>query len=171
MEASGSVQNSHVSFLSLGTNLGNKSANLRRALALLSGTREVVVMNVSSIYQTAPQNITKQDDFLNCVCKIETALYSIQLLNFCKSAEAKLGRRAAPRYGPRIIDIDILLYDDLNLATAELSLPHPELIRRNFALTPLHEIAPDIVIQEKPITHWLSLCKNQRVSFYAAKLA
>jgi 2-amino-4-hydroxy-6-hydroxymethyldihydropteridine diphosphokinase len=165
------VQNSHVSFLSLGTNLGDKSANLRRALALLFEAWEVVVVNVSSIYETAAQNITEKDDFLNYVCKIETALSSIQFLNFCKSAEAKLGRRAAPRYGPRTIKIDILLCDDLNLATAELSLPHPELIRRNVALTPLHEITPDLVIQEKPIAHWLSLCRDQRVAFYAAKLA
>ncbi|MDR2435810.1 MAG: 2-amino-4-hydroxy-6-hydroxymethyldihydropteridine diphosphokinase [Puniceicoccales bacterium] len=162
------MQNSHVSFLSLGTNLGSKNSNLRQTLVLLSENPAVDVVKLSSIYQTAPQNFTEQEDFLNCVCEIGTALDPAQLLNFCKSIERKLGRRTTFRYGPRPIDVDILLYDDLTLTTAELSIPHPELVRRNFVLTPLNEIAPNLVVHGKRLDHWMSFCGDQRVALVGA---
>jgi 2-amino-4-hydroxy-6-hydroxymethyldihydropteridine diphosphokinase len=158
------VQNFHVSFLSLGTNLGNKNGNLRRALALLSENQAMGVVKLSSIYQTAPQNFTEQEDFLNCTCEIRTAFDPTQLINFCKSIEWKLGRKTMFRYGPRLVDVDILLYDDLTITTSELSIPHPELVRRNFVLTPLNEIAPNLVVHGKRLAHWMSLCSNQRVT-------
>ncbi|MDR2721208.1 MAG: 2-amino-4-hydroxy-6-hydroxymethyldihydropteridine diphosphokinase [Puniceicoccales bacterium] len=164
MEASDLVRNFHVSFLSLGTNLGDKIGNLRRTLGLLPKNQAIDMIKLSSIYQTAPQNFTEQENFLNCVCEIKTTLDPIQLLHFCKSIERKLGRQTTFRYGPRLIDIDILLYDDLTLTTAELSIPHPELVRRNFALTPLNEIATDLIVCDKPLAHWMALCKDQQVA-------
>jgi 2-amino-4-hydroxy-6-hydroxymethyldihydropteridine diphosphokinase len=123
----------------------------------------VTVAKISSIYQTEPQNFTAQDDFFNCVCEIKTALSPVELLDLCGAIEAKLGRKQAFRYGPRLIDVDILLYDALNLSTAKLSIPHPELVRRNFALTPLREIAPNLAIRGMPLDHWMNLCKGQGV--------
>jgi 2-amino-4-hydroxy-6-hydroxymethyldihydropteridine diphosphokinase len=169
MAASDSVQNFHASFLSLGTNVGNKKANLHRALSMLGKGGKVEVIKTSSFYQTAPQNFTKQEDFLNCVCEIKTALSSTFLLKFCKSVESELGRQATFRYGPRLIDVDILLYDNLKISTAKLTIPHPELTRRNFVLTPLNEIAPHLLIDGKPITHWLNLCQDQRVELFEMK--
>ncbi|MDR1255665.1 MAG: 2-amino-4-hydroxy-6-hydroxymethyldihydropteridine diphosphokinase [Puniceicoccales bacterium] len=164
MAASDSAQKFHASFLSLGTNLGDKDSNLRHALALLAGVAEICIVKVSSIYRSAPQLFTEQEDFLNCACEIKTSLTPIQLLELCKSMETSLGRQPTFRYGPRLIDIDILLFDDLEFATPQLLIPHPELVRRNFVLTPLHEIAPHLRIFGQSITHWLDLCKDQRLS-------
>jgi 2-amino-4-hydroxy-6-hydroxymethyldihydropteridine diphosphokinase len=165
MVASDSRQNSHASFLSLGTNLGDRKSNLTRALLALGGDAEISMGKISSIYQTEPQNFTEQASFFNCVCEIETSLSPIQLLRFCKSVEISLGRVVTFKYGPRIIDIDILLYDDLKLATSELSIPHPELVHRNFALVPLHEIAPDLVVNGNKLEYWLNSCRAQSVTF------
>ncbi|MDR0595847.1 MAG: 2-amino-4-hydroxy-6-hydroxymethyldihydropteridine diphosphokinase, partial [Puniceicoccales bacterium] len=139
MAVSDLVQNFHASFLSLGTNIENKEANLHRALSMLGKGGKVEVIKTSNFYQTAPQNFTKQEDFLNCACEIKTTLSPIFLLKFCKSLESKLGRQETFRYGPRLIDVDILLYDNLKISASKLTIPHPELTHRNFVLTPLNE--------------------------------
>lgn len=133
----------HIIYLALGTNLGNRRANLRAAIAALPPAMTVLVE--SSIYQTPPWGITDQPAFLNMALKGETLLAPMTLLSLLKRLEIQLGRTPSIHYGPRQIDMDILFYDDLILDTPELVVPHPRLQERAFALVPLADIAPDFV--------------------------
>lgn len=128
-------------YLGLGSNLGDRPANLRAAVAALAPL--VNVRRVSSLYDTAPQLVTDQPRFLNAAVMGETALEPLALLRTVKAVEVRLGRAPGPRYGPRVVDIDLLLMDGVTLATEELTLPHPRLAERAFALVPLAEIAPE----------------------------
>jgi|CXWL01.1.fsa_nt_gi 2-amino-4-hydroxy-6-hydroxymethyldihydropteridine diphosphokinase len=138
-------------FLGLGANIGNREANLRQALSLLS--RECRIVAVSSLYQSAALVLDDADpgpDFLNAACEIETDLSPLELLRFVKAIEHELGRRAGPRWAPRPIDIDLLLYGDQIADGADLTIPHPQLVERNFVLLPLTELAPEV---EHPVLH------------------
>ena len=128
-------------YLGLGANIGDREANLSAALDRLR--RHVKIDAVSSVYETTPLGYVDQPDFLNAVCGGTTSLDPRQLLAFCKSIEAKQGRKESFRNAPRPIDIDILLYDDLVLDTPDLVIPHPRMAERAFVLAPLAEIAPD----------------------------
>ncbi len=133
---------SHIVYLGLGSNLGDRAANLaaaRRALA-----SQVRLLAASPVYETAPWGYTDQPDFLNQVLQAETDLDPFALLDHLKALELRLGRQPTFRYGPRSIDIDLLLYDDLVLETERLTLPHPELAKRAFVLVPLADLAPDL---------------------------
>lgn len=130
-------------FIGLGTNLGNKIENLRSALAAIS--QFSVINNVSSVYQTAPWGFTEQDEFYNIVIEISTNLLPLDLLDRLKTTEIELGRKESIRFGPRIIDMDILLYGDLIYVSEKLGIPHPRMADRGFVLIPLAEIAPDVV--------------------------
>jgi 2-amino-4-hydroxy-6-hydroxymethyldihydropteridine diphosphokinase len=129
--------------LGLGTNLGDRRANLRSAVAALADIGTVEAL--SSVWETAPLYVTDQPAFLNMAVKAETLLAPLDLLRGLKAIEARLGRIASLRYGPRLIDLDILLYDRVVLAAPELELPHPRLAERRFALAPLAEIAAAVV--------------------------
>jgi len=130
-------------YIALGSNIGDPVANLTRALAELAQLG--VVTAVSSYYDTAPVGYDDQPRFVNAACLLETALPPQDLLIALKRIEGRLGRTAAAvRNGPRVIDLDILLYDDLVLRTAPLEIPHPRLHERAFVLRPLEEIAPDV---------------------------
>jgi 2-amino-4-hydroxy-6-hydroxymethyldihydropteridine diphosphokinase len=133
----------HVIYLALGTNLGNRLGNLRTAVTAL--TPAVTVLAESPVYETPPWGVIDQPDFLNLVLKGETHLAPPALLTHLKHIETKLGRLPSIRYGPRLIDIDILFYDDLVLNTSELTIPHPRLHERAFVLVPLADLAPDFV--------------------------
>jgi 2-amino-4-hydroxy-6-hydroxymethyldihydropteridine diphosphokinase len=130
-------------YLALGSNLGDRSANLRTALAALPP--KVKVQTLSPIYETPPWGVTDQPAFLNMVLRGKTRLTPTNLLKYVKSLETSLGRLPTIRYGPRLIDIDILFYDDLVLDTPELILPHPRLHERAFVLVPLADLAPALV--------------------------
>lgn len=127
-------------YLGLGSNLGDRQANLHRALELLSA--DVKVAQVSPTYDTAPVGNTDQPRFLNLVCKAKTLLSPPHLLTFVKNIETKMGRTPGPRNSPRPIDIDILFYGGLVLETPALVIPHPRLTERAFVLAPLADIAP-----------------------------
>jgi 2-amino-4-hydroxy-6-hydroxymethyldihydropteridine diphosphokinase len=130
-------------YLGLGSNLGDRAANLRAALACLAEAGTVDA--VSSLYETEPVGGPPgQGLYYNACCRLVTALGPRQLLDFLKVVERKLGRREGPRWGPRTVDLDILFYDDLALETDALVLPHPRLGERAFVLVPLAEIAPDL---------------------------
>jgi 2-amino-4-hydroxy-6-hydroxymethyldihydropteridine diphosphokinase len=129
-------------YLGLGSNLGDRAAALRAAVAALAPY--ITVARISSFYDTAPQLVTDQPRFLNAAVSGATDLEPLALLRAVKAIEVALGRRPGPRYGPRALDIDLLLVDDVVLATPELTLPHPRLAERAFALVPLAEIAPDL---------------------------
>jgi len=129
-------------YIALGANIGNREANLRMALRGL--TRLARVDAVSSLYETDPVGPIEQPAFYNAVCRVETGLEPESLLRFLKTLEHEIGRRpGSKRWGPRPIDLDILLYDDRIIGGDELEVPHPRLAERAFALVPLAEIAPD----------------------------
>ena len=130
-------------YLGLGSNMGNRQANLEKALELLS--QRLRVEKISTIYDTEPIGNTNQPRFLNLVCQIYTRLAPTELLALAKGIESKLGRIPGKSNAPRPIDIDILFYDDQVVETPELVIPHPKLTERAFVLVPLAEIAPDLV--------------------------
>lgn len=126
-------------YLSLGTNLGNKHENLHRALTLINEQIGLVVQK-SSIHETKAWGNTNQPDFLNMVIKIETKFEPVDLLKKCLSIENEMGRERVEKWGARIIDIDILYYNDVVINNDELTLPHPFINQRDFVLLPLKEI-------------------------------
>jgi 2-amino-4-hydroxy-6-hydroxymethyldihydropteridine diphosphokinase len=133
----------HTVFLGLGSNLGDRDAHLAAAIHALAAI--VTVECVSSVYDTAPMLYTDQPRFHNLVCQTTTTRAPAALLRAVKQIERRLGRRKGVRYGPRIIDIDLLLYDDLVRESATLMLPHPRMMERAFVLAPLAEIAPTLI--------------------------
>ena len=126
----------------LGSNVGDRRASLARAVALLRGAAHVEVTALSALYETPPWGYTAQAPFLNAVVAVDTTLGPRQLLVALKSFEARIGRRRTFRWGPRVIDLDILTYDDLTLDRHGLSLPHPAIPDRAFVLVPLADIDP-----------------------------
>ncbi|NOY98014.1 MAG: 2-amino-4-hydroxy-6-hydroxymethyldihydropteridine diphosphokinase [Chloroflexi bacterium] len=128
-------------YLALGTNLGDRLANLRAARNALAP--DVRVLAGSPVYETPPWGYADQPVFLNQVVRAETGLGPGALLTYLKKLETELGRTASFRYGPRRIDLDILFYDDLALETPALVIPHPRLHERAFVLVPLSDLAPD----------------------------
>jgi len=128
-------------YLSLGSNLGEREKNLARAMDQLE-KRRVKILRRSSIYETEPVEIREQAWFLNCVIEAETDLPPQQLMNMLLEIELQLGRRRDVKYGPRTIDLDILLYADTIVDDARLTIPHPKMAERRFVLVPLVEIAP-----------------------------
>jgi 2-amino-4-hydroxy-6-hydroxymethyldihydropteridine diphosphokinase len=132
-------------FIGLGSNLGEREAHIRQALeaiALLPGTH---IAKVSSLYDTEPVGEVDQPNFLNAACQIDTELTARQLLWNLLLVERRLGRVRQHRWGPRTIDLDLLLYGNLVVEEPDLVLPHPEMLRRSFVLVPLVEIDPLIV--------------------------
>lgn len=131
-------------YLGLGSNVGNRAGNLRMALRYLSPLARIE--DVSSLYETAPLGTEgQQPSFYNAVCRIASGLEPYGLLRFLKHIEFEIGRRPGPRWGPRPIDLDILLYGDRVLEREDLVIPHPLLAERAFVLVPLAEISPDLV--------------------------
>lgn len=129
-------------YLCLGSNLGEREKNLTQALTSLS--QKVNLEKVSSIYETEPVGYKEQPFFLNMVCQITTDLSPWELLRLAKNIESKMGRTFSFTNAPRPIDIDILFYDDQSIQTKNLTVPHPRLADRAFALIPLAEIAPEL---------------------------
>ncbi len=130
-------------YLGLGSNLGDRAQNIHEALRRLkTGTQ---LDRISSLYETEPVGLKDQPWFLNLVCRGETDLSPQALLRLVKTIEREMGRKKGLRFGPRLIDIDILFYDDLVINTAQLAIPHPRVHERGFTLIPLSEIAPDLV--------------------------
>ena len=135
-------------YLCLGGNLGDRMAALTEALRLLDATQEMLRMACSSVYETEPWAVADQPNFLNLVAAYETTLSPADLLAACKSVEETVGRTPSFRWGPRLIDVDILLYGDEVVDTAEpdLQIPHPRMAQRAFVLVPLAEVALDVIV-------------------------
>jgi 2-amino-4-hydroxy-6-hydroxymethyldihydropteridine diphosphokinase len=136
-------------FLGLGSNVGDRMANLRAARDALD-SHGATVLRSSSAYETEPQGeVLDQPDFLNAAVEIETELGPEELLKACKAVERELGReQGGPRHGPRAIDVDLLLLGDLEYESDRLSLPHREVLTRRFVLEPLLELDPDIALPD-----------------------
>lgn len=145
-------------FLLLGSNIGNREENIKNALSFIDKIEETSVIAVSKIYETEPFEYKDQPLFLNAACKIETHLSPFDLLFEIKGIEKMMGRIEDVRWGPRIIDIDILLYGNLIINEENLTIPHKELINRTFALACLREIGGEFVhpIAKKTISELFS---------------
>jgi 2-amino-4-hydroxy-6-hydroxymethyldihydropteridine diphosphokinase len=138
-------------YIALGTNLGERLHYLHRAVLLLDNHPHIEVEQLSSIYETDPVGVVDQPDFLNMVSCVSTSLSPHDLLTVTSGIETKLGRERSVRWGPRTIDLDILLYDQVNLKTDVLEIPHPRMFERAFVLIPLAEINPRLHIPESNI--------------------
>ena len=130
-------------YLSLGSNVGDRIANLRVAIAALPDAG-VCITRVSQFYETEPVDYLQQAWFLNCVVQAETALLPTELLRQLRAIEARMGSKKAFAKGPRLLDLDILLYGDQVVDQPDLQVPHPRLAQRRFVLVPLAEIAPEL---------------------------
>lgn len=133
-------------FIGVGSNLGDKLKNINRALELLVSSSEVIITNRSSLYNTEPVGYKEQDWFLNMVVEIETSLTPRELLRHLITIENKMGRQREIHWGPRIIDLDILIYGQLKMKGTDLQLPHPRLEERAFVIVPLAEISPGLLL-------------------------
>lgn len=151
-------------YLSLGTNLGDKENNLESALHFLS--EKVIILKKSSLYETEPVGFKDQPWFLNMVIEGETDLSPDDLLEFTKSIESKMKRVKTIVNGPRIIDVDILLYDDQQIETDQLIIPHPRMQQRAFVMVPLYEIAPDLIISGKSIKEIMGNLNGEKIACY-----
>ena len=148
----------HIIYLALGSNLGNRLENLNEAIAALSP--QMTVKAKSHVYETPPWGYEDQPLFLNQALKAQTYLAPEPLIKHIKRLEVALGRKESFRNGPRLIDIDLLFYDDLVLNTPTLTIPHPRLHERGFVLLPLMDIAPDLVhpVTQKTVRDMLASC-------------
>ena len=161
----------HTAYISVGSNLGNKIENCHNGIAVLTRSGKARLVDQSPIYRTEPVDYLNQDWFVNFVVKIETESDPLSLLDTLKSIERKAGRvKNTIRFGPRILDLDIILFNDLVLDDPRLMIPHPRMHKRRFVLKPICDIDPDM---EHPVLHrsMRSLLddldeKEQRISEY-----
>jgi len=153
-----------VAYIGLGSNMGDKTANLKKAVLELEKVRGNKVLAVSSFYKTEPVGDIDQDWFINAAVKIETGLTHRELLEIILKIEKELGRVREARWGPRVIDLDILLYDDLAIDEEGLVIPHPYLHERGFVLVPLAEIASEVIhpIFKKSIQELLEVLEDNK---------
>lgn len=146
----------NVVYLSLGGNLGDPQRSMAEALALLDADGGIEVTAVSSLYRTPPWGKLDQPDFLNAAAEIATSHAPRALLDACLDVERRLKRVREERWGPRLIDIDILTFGDEVIRETGLEVPHPRMLERAFVLVPLAEIAPDAVVGEKRVAERLA---------------
>jgi 2-amino-4-hydroxy-6-hydroxymethyldihydropteridine diphosphokinase len=156
--------NPHRVYIGLGSNLCEPENQVRVACTEVAALVGVRMRCCSALYRTAPMGYAEQPDFINAVAEIRTTLAPLRLLRALRAIEARHGRIREFRNGPRTLDLDILIYDDLQLSGDELALPHPRAHQRAFVLLPLLEIAPDCVIPGLgPAGAWLESCDDQAV--------
>ena len=140
----------YAAYIGFGSNISDRLKHIQNAIHALSKTEGITVKEISSVYKTDPVGYEAQSEFLNGVVAIQTTLSPLSLLHTLKDIETAVGRQRRIRWGPREIDLDILIYGDLCVQTEKLIIPHPEMHLRGFVLVPLAEIAPNLV---HPIFH------------------
>jgi 2-amino-4-hydroxy-6-hydroxymethyldihydropteridine diphosphokinase len=160
-----------VAALGLGGNVGDVASAFVEALAQLDLAQGVRLTAVSSVYRTPPWGKLDQPDFLNMAARIETTLPARALLALCLDVERGLGRERRERWGPRLIDIDILTYGEATIDEPNLKVPHPRLTERAFALAPLAEIAPSLTLGGRTVGDWLTGVERAGVAVDAAASA
>ncbi len=148
-----------VAYLSLGSNLGDRKAQLQEAVRLLQANPAISNVKMSSVYETAPVGYLDQGAFLNLAVRLETSLSPLELLDACQGIEQTLQRERLVRWGPRTVDLDILLYGQEQLVTEKLTIPHPRMSERAFVLVPLRELLPSLAITEELETQEIQLWK------------
>ncbi len=153
---------SHTAFIAICSNMESPAENCRRAMERLDAHPALSVSARSTLYRSEPFGKTDQDWFVNAVVRIDTSLSPEELLKTCLSIEQEMGRSRSEKWGPRIIDLDILFYDDLILKLEGLEIPHPGIPERSFVLVPMNEIAPDCIHPQlkKPVKTLLEEIEN-----------
>jgi 2-amino-4-hydroxy-6-hydroxymethyldihydropteridine diphosphokinase len=151
----------NTAYLSVGSNMGDREGLLKRAIDLLHEFPEILIENISSIYETDPVGFTDQPLFLNLAIKLKTTLSPQALLSKMQEVESKLDRKRIQKWGPRTIDLDILLYNSVSIQTDMLEIPHPRMLERAFVLIPLSEIASDDVYPDQTISLHQVLCEQR----------
>ena len=160
-----------VATLGLGGNVGDVAAAFVEALARLRLAQGVTLTAMSSVYRTPPWGKLDQPDFLNMAALVETTLSARALLALCLDVERGLGRERRERWGPRLIDIDVLTYGEATIEEPDLKAPHPRLTERAFALAPLAEIAPRVMVGGRTVAEWLTRVERAGVEVDAARSA
>lgn len=153
-------------YLGLGTNLGDRLHHMKQAIHWLRKRNEIEVTRISSIYETEPVGYLDQPHFLNLVCEIETTLTPTQLFAHIQWIEQKLKRVRTVRWGPRTIDIDILLFGNQIIHQPDLMIPHPRMLQRSFVMVPLAELAGDLIVPgtAKTVDQWRKSISDQRIT-------
>jgi 2-amino-4-hydroxy-6-hydroxymethyldihydropteridine diphosphokinase len=145
--------------IALGSNLGDRLANLASALGELAAERGVTLVRVSHVHESEPWGVTDQPAFANAVVSLDFDGEAIDLLELCLDIERRLGRTPGKRFGPRVVDLDILLFGDEQRRSEELTLPHPRMLERDFVVTPLLEVAPEVRLPDgSPVTREGATC-------------
>lgn len=149
----------NIAFLSLGSNLGNKFLNIKKAIYYLSNLTATNVIKISHYYETKPFGVSDmQDNYINCCVKIGTNLSAEELLEECMKIESRLGRIRMHRFCSRTIDIDILLFGEKTICTPSLTLPHPRMCERAFVLIPLKDVLPEMLWKNLDFNMYLNKC-------------
>ncbi len=156
--------------LGLGTNMGYREKNLQHVVQSFQLMPDTKVIAGSSVYETAPVGYTDQQNFYNMVLVIETQLSPAAVLGACLGMEAALGRKRLVKDGPRVIDIDVLMYESVKLDNHELTLPHPRMMERRFVLEPLKELFPDGKVMGRYFNEELAAVQNQKLVKTRVKL-
>jgi 2-amino-4-hydroxy-6-hydroxymethyldihydropteridine diphosphokinase len=142
--------------IALGSNIGDKVRHIADAVRAFTADGQVRLVKRSANYRTAPWGNTDQDWFVNACMSVATDLAPRELLARCQSVERQLGRERTVKWGPRVIDLDILVYRDLEWNEADLVLPHPHITARAFVLCPLLDVAPELMLKGRPVRAWLT---------------
>ncbi|MEH7115176.1 2-amino-4-hydroxy-6-hydroxymethyldihydropteridine diphosphokinase [Neobacillus niacini] len=153
----------NTAFIALGSNIENRYDYLLKAIDKLANHSNIELVNCSSVYETDPVGYEDQDLFLNMVIEIITSFNAQELLDYCLKVELDLGRKREIFWGPRTIDLDILLYNQENIETETLIVPHPRMLEREFVMIPLSEIKPDLIPPniERPLAAWINELPNK----------
>ena len=160
-------------YVSLGSNLGDRFQHLRKAIKRMEEVNRISIKKVSSVYESEPVGYKNQRWFLNLVLEIQTSFDPFPLLEHLLAIEDKMGREREEKWGPRNIDLDLLLYDNRIVNSDRLSIPHPQMHQRRFALIPLAQIAPQLIhpLQKKSIEELLESCEDKStVRLYSEKI-
>ncbi len=150
-------------YLGIGGNIGDTKGNIESSIELLKESSDIIVTQVSSFYETEPVGYVDQDWFLNVVVEVETSLSPIELLKYCQGVENELKRVRTIRWGPRTIDVDILFFEDFESDSEILTVPHPRMTKRAFAMVPLYEINQELEINGESINSIVENLKGEQI--------
>jgi 2-amino-4-hydroxy-6-hydroxymethyldihydropteridine diphosphokinase len=152
----------HDAYIALGSNMGDRESCLMAALDLIRVQNDtIIIKHISNIYETAPVGYAKQGDFLNMVCHVFTTISPLDLLSALQKIETELGRKRLIRWGPRTLDLDLLLYDEISLCSETLTVPHPRMFERAFVLTPLRDVYPCEYINGRLFSDLIEDCDDK----------